>query len=81
MQRSPPVHNEQSKLSSMSGTNLPQSQSHCNKGSQHVNTTHKNEEEDLSNQCTYKKRGKDNTSQLNGCNTDYGPNLNPDKLF
>ena len=46
MQRSPPVHNEQSELSSMSGINLPDSQSHSNKDPQH-----ENEEEDMSNPC------------------------------
>ena len=78
--RIPPVHNEQSKLSSTSGINLPESQSHSNKDPQHVNTTHENEEKDKSNQCGYQKQGKDNASQLNGCNTDYGPHLNPDIL-
>lgn len=78
MRRSPPVHNEQSELNSTPGINLLESQSHSNKDPQHVNTTHENEEEDMSNQCAYEKRGKDNASQLNGCNTDYGPYLNPD---
>lgn len=59
---------------------MPESQSHSNKDPQHVNTTHENEEEDMSNQCAYEKRGKDNASQLNGCNKDYGPPLNPDIL-
>lgn len=76
----PPVHNEQSELSNTSGINLPESQSHTNKDPQHVNTTQENEEEDMSNQCRYEKQGKDNASQLNGCNTDYGPHLNPDIL-
>ena len=64
-----------------------ESQSHSNKDPQHVNSTHvnvnsthENEEQDMSNQCAYQKRGKDNASQLNGCNTDYGPYLNPDIL-
>ena len=76
----PPVLDEQSELSSTSGINLPESQSHSNKDPQHVNTTHENEEEDMSNQCEYEQQGKDNASQLNGCNTDYGPHLNPDIL-
>ena len=76
MQRSPPVHNEQSELSSTPGNNLPENQSHSNKDPQHVITTHESEDEDMSNQCAYKKRGKDNASQLNGCNTDYGPRIN-----
>lgn len=76
----PPVHNEQSELSSTSGINLLESQFHTNKYPQHVNTTHENEEEGKSNQCGYEKQGKDNASQLNGCNTDYGPHLNPDIL-
>lgn len=76
----PLVHNEQSELSSTSGINLPESQSHSNRDPQHVNTTHENEEEDMSNQYGYEKQGKDNASQLNGCNTDYGPHLNPDIL-
>ena len=80
MQRSPLVHNEQSELSSTSGINLPESQSHSNKDPQHANTTHENEQEDMSNHCAYEKREKDNASQLNGCNTDYGPRLNPDIL-
>ena len=80
MQRSPQVHNEQSELSTTSGINLPESQSYSNKDPQHANTTHENEEEDMNNQCAYEKRGKDNASQLNGCNTDYGPRLNPDIL-
>ena len=64
-----------------------ESQSHSNKDPQHVNSTHvnvnsthENEEQDMSNQCAYEKRGKDNASQLNGCNTNYGPYLNPDIL-
>ena len=76
----PPVHDEQSELSSTSGINLPESQSHSNKDPQRVNTTHENEEEDMSNQCGYEKQGKDNASQFNGCNTDDGPHLNPDIL-
>ena len=34
----------------------------------------------MSNQCGYEQQGKDNASQLNGCNTHYGPHLNPDIL-
>ena len=76
----PPIHNEQSELSSTSGINLPESQSHSNKDPQHVNITHENEEEDKSNQYRYEKQGKDNENGCNGCNTDYGPHLNPDIL-
>lgn len=63
-QRPPPVQNEQPELSSTSGINLLKSQSHSNKDRQHVSTTR------------WKWRG----SQFNGCNTDYGPCLNPDIL-
>ena len=41
----PPVHNEQSELSSTSGINLPESQSHNSKAPKHVNTTRENEQE------------------------------------
>ena len=34
----------------------------------------------MSNRCAYKRRRKDNASQPNECNTDYGPYLNPDIL-
>ena len=70
----------QSELSGTSRINLPESQSHSNKDPQHANTTHENDEENMSNQCGYEQQGKDNASQLNGCNTDYGPHLNPDIL-
>ena len=71
----PPVLDKRSESSSTSGINLPESHSHSNKDSQHVNATHENDEEDMSHQCGYEKQGKDN-----GCNTDYGPILNPDVL-
>ena len=66
MRRSHPVHNELSELSSTPGINLPESQSHSNKDAQHVNTTHENEEEDMSNQCAYEKQGKDMQVSLMG---------------
>ena len=52
----PPVHNEQSVLSSTSGINLPESQSHNNTAPKHVNTTRENEQEDMSKQCAYEKQ-------------------------
>ena len=51
-----PVYNEQSELSSISGTNLPESQSHNNTAPKHVNTTRENEQEDMSKQCAYEKQ-------------------------
>ena len=41
---------------------------------------HKNEEQDMNNQCGYEQQKKDHASQSYECNTDYGPYLNPDVL-
>ena len=46
----PPVHNEQSELSSTSGINLPESQSHNNKVPKHVNTMNRKSRNRKSNE-------------------------------
>ena len=83
------VQDEQSELDGTSGIDVPEDQSNSNtdRRAADVDTTHgnrtrlhKNEEQDMNNQCGYEQQKKDHASQSYECNTDYGPYLNPDVL-